>query len=140
MYCGYIVWGGNWQLILTEFILHEKCSFFVAFFIGSYNCTAQEIDKWQQYLQDSIYKADDNNYVYLYKTKGGIRQKLIRYSLKGGRYVIATVFGDTLADTKAVVSPNLFRIVYEHYYDLMKLPEYMHNKILKNSQFKRTFL
>ncbi len=102
--------------------------FFIAFFLGALNGKAQEIDKWEQYLQDSVYKADDNNYVYLYKTKGGVKQKLIRYSLKGGRYIIATVYGDTLADTKAVISPNLFQIVYDNYYNLKELPKYLHNK------------
>ncbi|MFN0081344.1 MAG: hypothetical protein ACKVOM_02410 [Ferruginibacter sp.] len=106
----------------------KRVFFCLAFYIRSYNCIAQEIDEWHQYLQDSIYKSDDNNYIYLYKTKGGIRQKLIRYSLKGCRYVIATVYGDTLAETKAVVSPNLFQIVYDNYYTLSELPNYLHNK------------
>ena len=102
--------------------------FFIIFLLGALHCKSQQIDEWQQYLEDSLYKADDNNYVYLYKTKAGVKQKLIRYSLKGGRYVIATVYGDTLANTKQVISPNLFQIVYDNYYSLNELPKYLHNK------------
>ena len=102
--------------------------FLIAFFLTTNSGKAQEIDKWQQYLNDSVYKADDNNYIYLYKTKAGVKQKLIRYTLKGGRYVISTVYGDTSADTKPVISPNLFQIVYDNYYNLIELPNYLHSK------------
>lgn len=96
--------------------------------ITSFNCKAQEKDIWKQFLEDSIYKSDDNNYIYLYKTKAGVKQKLLRFSLKGGHYVISTIYGDTLADTKTIISPNLFQIVYEHYDNLKVLPHYLSEK------------
>lgn len=100
---------------------------------------SQTSDDWQQYLTDSIYKSDDDNYVYLYNTKGGINQKSLRYSLKQGQYVISTIYGDTLVSTKTVIKPNLFQLVYEHYDNLIKLPVYVHNKIFKDYHFKESF-
>ena len=72
----------------------------IIFLLLTNNCTAQETSNWQKFLKDSVYKSDDNNYVYLYKSLGGKNQKTLNYSFKNKQYVLSTIYGE---DRKSVV-------------------------------------
>ena len=107
----------------------------IIFLLLTNNCTAQETSNWQKFLKDSVYKSDDNNYVYLYKSLGGKNQKTLNYSFKNKQYVLSTIYGDTAVDSKIILSPSLFQIVYDNYTDLIKLK----NNFFDNKQFSKNF-
>ena len=98
--------------------------FFILIF-QSFNCVAQELTPWKQFLKDSIYNSDDKNYVYLYKSLNRNSQKISHYSLKNKKYVLALIDGDSAVQEKVFISPNLFQIVYDNYSELFKLKNYL---------------
>lgn len=104
---------------------------FIAFAFKSYS---QANENWKAYLKHSVYKADNKNYVYLFKSQGGKHLKNLYYSTKKGKNVLAIIYADTLVKFKELDSPNLFQLVKDNYENLKDLAQYIQrNDLIKNS-------
>ncbi len=117
-----------------------KVVLLLIFIFQSSNCNAQELSPWKQFLKDSIYNADDKNYVYLYKTLNRNPKKVLNYSMKNKKYVLAIIDGDSAVQEKAFISPNLFQIVYDNYSELLKLRNYLNESFKVHKKFNDKIL
>jgi hypothetical protein len=99
---------------------------FLLLIIFSFNqvCFSQRTEEWKQYLKDSVYNSDNEEYIYLYFTKGGKLLKHLYYCTKKGQNVLSINYGDSIIVDRVIYNPNLFEIVKNNLKKLKKVENF----------------
>ena len=109
------------------------------FLIATKNSFCQNNDQWKKYLQDSVYAADNTNYVYLYSSKGGILEKSLRISIKKSKQILSANYGDTLIQEKEILQPDIFALIKSNLKEIKKVSNYLNDGGIRMREFNKSF-
>jgi hypothetical protein len=87
--------------------------FFLFFVVAClYNSVySQRTVEFQKYLNDSIFKSDNANYISIHYGKGNDWSNSLTYSIKKENKILTINYGDSVFLERAIIKPYLFDIV-----------------------------
>ena len=105
--------------------------------LATYHSGAQENKlNWSAYIKEITDSADNDQYLYLYYTRGGKKQKIF-YCLQYKNEQLLTInIGDTLFREAVIKHPDLFKYVSDHI-KYFKAVRHHNPKAYSKAKFRR---